>query len=78
MRTIILGVTILGLAGCISPEQYETEPVSLKTAKGTVVCQLYTKEQVVWDRAIDWPRKMTVEEADNICKAEGYRQLREG
>jgi len=64
------------LAGCggIDPRDFETEPVELQTAKGTVTCQLYTPQRVVWDRAIDWPRSMNAREADAVCQAEGQRQ----
>ncbi len=69
-------LVVLGaVAGCVpSPSQYETEPVRLPAAKGEVTCQLYTKKMVYWDRAIDWPRNMTAQEADDICKDEGRRQ----
>ncbi len=66
------------LTGCISsPQAYETEPVDLKTPKGTVTCQLYTDEIVLWDRAIRWPRTITAEQADAVCKEEGRRRARE-
>lgn len=71
-------ISIPLLAGCaVDPRAYETPPVSVETAKGTVVCQLYTPERIVWDRSIDRPSNMTVEEADNICRAEGVRQQNE-
>ncbi|MBY6065608.1 hypothetical protein KUW17_02575 [Leisingera aquaemixtae] len=69
---------IAALTGCVSPEQFETAPVQLRTSKGIVTCQLYTKERVLWDRSIDRPASMTVQEADDICKREGYRQKKEG
>ncbi|MEO9821681.1 MAG: hypothetical protein ABJQ34_10620 [Paracoccaceae bacterium] len=74
-RILILGlIAPLAVAGCAtSPAQYETTPVQLKTAKGVVTCQLYTKERVIWDRSIDRPHSMTVKEADDICLAEGLR-----
>jgi len=63
------------LAACgLSPEYYETAPVSVATSAGTVVCQLYTPQIVVWDRSIDRPAKMGVEDADQICKREGLRR----
>lgn len=68
---------IVALAGCVSsPVDYETAPVKIETAKGTVTCQLYTKDLVVWDRAIDRPATMSVKEADSICNAEGERRKR--
>ena len=66
---------LMFLSGCVGgPEAYETEPVKLNTEKGIVTCQLYTKERVIWDRAIDRPDNMSVQEADAICLAEGLRQ----
>lgn len=62
------------LAGCAAdPRSFESEPVQVQTKKGIVVCQLYTRERVLWDRAIDRPDSMTVHEADDICRTEGYR-----
>ena len=79
-RILILGlIGPLAVAGCVqSPAQFETTPVQLETAKGVVTCQLYTKERVIWDRSIDRPRSMTVQEADEICLAEGLRIKEEG
>ena len=64
------------LSGCINPAQYETEPVVLKTKRGPVVCQLYTKERVDWDRAIQWPRGIDQKAADKLCLAEGLRIMK--
>lgn len=79
LKTLALvPVSALLLSGCVSsPEAYETEPVEIKTAKGTVTCQLYTDEIVLWDRAIVWPRNFTHREADAVCKEEGRRRARE-
>ena len=63
------------LYGCVGdPSTYETEPVSLETPKGTVICQLYTPDRVIWDRAINRPDSMSIKEADDLCRAEGERQ----
>lgn len=69
----ILGVT--ALSACMSPADYETTPVIVNTQNGPVVCQLYTREQVLWDRAVSVPAGMTVQEADQVCIAEGHRQM---
>lgn len=66
---------ILFLGGCVSPAQYETTPVEVQSAQGVVLCQLYTREITVWDRAIDRPDTMSVQEGDAICRAEGLRRL---
>ena len=67
---------VLALSGCIDPVNYETEPVEVKTPKGVVVCQLYTRERVLWDEAISVPAGMSIEEGDAICLIEGKRQKR--
>lgn len=65
----------LALSACsLDPRAYETTPVVVETAAGPVTCQLYTHEQVIWDRATARPANMDVETADNICLAEGQRQ----
>ena len=43
------------LAGFIDPANYTTAPVSVTTQSGTVVCQLYRTNTVLWDRAISVP-----------------------
>lgn len=67
-------LALAGLAGCVSsPEQLESTPVEVKTNKGTVTCQLYTREYLSWDRSVDRPGKMTVKEADSVCRQAGLR-----
>ena len=74
-KTMLLLLSAVALTGCaLDPRDYETPPVAVETTKGRVVCQLYTPDRVVWDRAIERPKNMSVEEADNICRAEGARQ----
>ena len=70
---IAVGGAIL-TAGCsLDPVDYESAPVSLQSPKGTVTCQLYTKERVIWDRAISVPPGMTIAEGDQLCRNEGLR-----
>lgn len=72
---IMITVPMLALSACIgSPKDFETDPVQITTKGGTVVCQLYTKETVLWDRSIDHPASMSVEAADHYCVAEGVRE----
>ncbi|TCS66977.1 hypothetical protein [Primorskyibacter sedentarius] len=59
------------LAACSSPEAFETEPVQVQTSQGIVTCQLYTPGLLDWDRSISRPNSMSVEAADQVCKAEG-------
>jgi PBP1b-binding outer membrane lipoprotein LpoB len=77
---LISGIAIaFVLSGCsINPVDYETDPVQVASPKGTVTCQLYKKDQVVWDRAISVPAGMSVTAGDNICKEEGLRLKAEG
>lgn len=74
--TTLAAVSLLALAGCIDPADYETTPVKVESAKGTVVCQLYKERQVIWDEAISIPPGMTIAEGDQICINEGLRRLK--
>ena len=68
----LLGVTLALASGC-TLASFETEPVTLKTDKGEVVCQLYDRHTVIFDRVIHMPYAMYVEEADALCRAESER-----
>ncbi|MBT8458230.1 MAG: hypothetical protein HKP37_02100 [Boseongicola sp.] len=70
----ILALLAVTRSACISPESYESEPVNVETPIGVVTCQLYTRDLVIWDRAIDRPEGMTVSTADAICVNEGQRR----
>ncbi|VAV90329.1 hypothetical protein MNBD_ALPHA07-605 [hydrothermal vent metagenome] len=61
------------LSACLNKESFETEPVKVSTKQGVVICQLYTHEKVLWDRAISAPAGMSIETADKICFEEGKR-----
>ena len=75
LRPVPVLVLAFGLAACVpDPRAYETPPVTLKTPKGPVTCQLYTDRIVAWDRSIDRPARMGLTEADNLCRAEGQRR----
>lgn len=75
-KTLLILAGGLALSACaMDPRAYESTPVVVNTAAGPVTCQLYTHEQVIWDRAIARPESMDVETADNICRAEGKREL---
>ncbi|MDA7451728.1 hypothetical protein N8857_05235 [Planktomarina temperata] len=74
----LLGATLAIVTAC-SPIAYETEPVTLETDEGDVICQLYDKKAVILDRAIHMPHVMHVmhvAEADALCRAEGERQAK--
>ena len=73
-KILALPTLALALAGCTSPSQFETAPVVLETPQGPVTCQLYTKADVSWDRAIDRPETMNVQQADALCRNEGIRR----
>lgn len=69
-------VVLIGLSGCsYDPREHETEPVLVNTPKGIVTCQLYTRDTIVWDRAIDIPQNMSIREGDEVCRQEGIRRL---
>ena len=71
----LLGATLAIVTAC-SPTAYETEPVTLETDEGEVICQLYTHSSVILDRAIHMPHAMHVAEADALCRAEGERRMK--
>lgn len=78
IRTVLGFAIVAFAAGCsLDPRNYETDPVTVETAQGPVVCQLYTPRTVAWDRAIDRPASMSVADADQICLQEGQR-LKDG
>ncbi len=70
---LLAGVT---LAACsLNPTDYETTPVVVQSEAGPVTCQLYTLDQVTWDRSISRPNNMDVATADQLCRNEGTRLL---
>ena len=71
----LLGTTLALVTAC-SPIVYETDPVTLETDKGDVICQLYDKNAVILDRAIHMPHAMHIAEADALCRAEGERRMK--
>jgi len=71
----LLGATLAIVTAC-SPTAYETEPVTLETDEGEVICQLYTHRTVILDRAIHMPHAMHIAEADALCRAEGERRMK--
>ena len=75
---IVLLASTVFLAGCLDPGAFESQPVKVKTPQGTVTCQLYTKERVLWDKATDVPAHMSISRGDEICRNEGYRWKNEG
>ncbi|MDO5643182.1 MAG: hypothetical protein Q4G26_12465 [Paracoccus sp. (in: a-proteobacteria)] len=79
LKPALAVAALAALSACnITPEQYETHPVFAESPLGPVVCQIYTHEQVTWDRSINRPERMTVATADNLCRQEGYRIMRGG
>ena len=71
----LLGTTLAIVTAC-SPTMYETDPVTLETDKGDVICQLYGNNSVILDRAIHMPHAMYIAEADALCRAEGERRMK--
>lgn len=76
MKIFTLGVAVVAtgvMAGCVNKSAYESNPVKIKTPKGEVTCQLYTRDRVQWDEAIAVPSGMTKAEGDAYCVQEGHR-----
>lgn len=70
---VVLALGVAALAAC-TPQQFESEPVTVNSAQGPVTCQLYTRNMLDWDRSIDRPATMSVAAADQICLEEGKRR----
>lgn len=76
MKATVLVATGALLLGC-DRSGYESTPVTLKNDFGTVTCQLYTIERVMWDHALVFPDTLTQDQADALCFAEGERRQAE-
>ena len=76
VKAAVLVATSALLLGCDRSE-YESTPVVLKNDFGTVTCQLYTIERVMWDHALSFPDTLTQAQADALCIAEGERRQAE-
>lgn len=77
MRYLTSPVALIGglaVAGC-SMAEFETDPVEVVIPAVTVTCQLYSRDIVMLDRAIDSPPGMTIAQADVVCRAYGQRLL---
>ena len=71
----LLGATLAQVSAC-TPADFESDPLTLKTDMGDVVCQLYSHNTVMLDRAVHMPHAMHVGEADALCRAEGERRVK--
>lgn len=79
IKVALVAAAVATLSACaITPEQYETTPVLAQSPAGPVTCQIYTHEQVTWDRSINRPGSMSVTTADNLCRQEGARIMKGG
>ena len=79
LRFVLVAAAVATLSACaITPEQYETTPVLAESPAGPVTCQIYTHEQVTWDRSINRPNSMSVTTADSLCRQEGHRIMQGG
>ncbi len=66
------------LSGCVPSQSYESAPVQVQTSQGVVTCQLYTKDIVLWDRALSHPTEISAQAADQVCTDEGKRRKNAG
>jgi hypothetical protein len=71
----LLGATLALVSAC-TPADFESDPLTLKTDMGDVVCQLYSHNTVMLDCAVHMPHAMHVGEADALCRAEGERRVK--
>jgi hypothetical protein len=70
---ISFSIAALLLTGCGPSRHFETPPVEVLTPEGPVLCQLYSKTFVDWDRAIQKPETMSHDKAKAICVNAGLR-----
>lgn len=78
-KITLIGVALTALSACaITPEQFESAPVLAQSPAGPVTCQIYTHEQVTWDRSIGRPGSVSVAAADELCRQEGHRIMQGG
>lgn len=85
-KMFLFPVVVVTLAACSGGEgeftspgigfkrQFESPEIAVSTSDGTVVCQLYTRDDSSWDRAVSRPAALTDDEANAICLEEGARR----
>ena len=59
------------LSACVNVNDFETDPIMVKTEAGDVWCQLYTHQKVMFDKSISYPDSLTRQQADSICISKG-------
>ncbi|WP_209021262.1 hypothetical protein [Paracoccus ravus] len=70
----LLAASLLAVSACSSdPADYATPTISVSTPSGPVTCQLYRHDMVLWDRALSRPATLSDDEANQVCRTEGYR-----
>jgi hypothetical protein len=47
MKLASATMALVAITACVDRKSYETDPVTLKTDQGNVICQLYTKQHVL-------------------------------
>ena len=72
LKLVISTASAATLRGCIDPANYATTPVSVNIETGTVVCQLYRTNNVLWDEAISIHPGMSISTGEAICKNKGH------
>jgi len=73
-RILLGGVLTMGLSGCF--QSLLSEPVSVMTPQGLVVCELYTDDSKYLDKPIAMPPGMSYVSGKRICAEEGSRIMR--
>ena len=75
MKHLLLIVPLL-FAACTKAD-FQTPLVAVQTPAGAVKCQLYTRDTVLWDEAVEYPATYTKEEADAWCRLGGATIMNE-
>jgi len=47
MKLALATMALVAPTACVDRKSYETDPVTLKTDQGNVICQLYTNQHVL-------------------------------
>ncbi|WP_051910085.1 hypothetical protein [Paenirhodobacter enshiensis] len=73
MSGAIVAVALVGSLSACAHDTWESVPMLVKSSQGNVICQLYGRDQVLWDTSIAHPDAMSKDDADQVCRAEGQR-----
>lgn len=71
--SLVLAGLLVSACSIESKSSFESPEVVVTTDAGPVTCQLYTRDELIWDRATLRPSTLTDDQANQICRDEGVR-----